>query len=112
MDIEGNMITSIETENEMGIPEDFILGNNYPNPFNPSTTVNFGLSNPANVQLAVYNILGQRIKVLVNSTLPAGNYKAVWDGLDTNGKSVSSGLYLLVLESGAQRLSQKMILTK
>ncbi len=112
MNIEGNMVTSIENGNEMSVPENFILGNNFPNPFNPSTTVNFGLSNPADVQLAIYNILGQRIRVLINSSLPAGNYKAVWDGLDTNGKRVSSGLYLLVLESGKQRLSRKMLLAK
>ncbi len=112
MDIESNAVTSVETGNETTIPKNIFLGNNYPNPFNPSTTVNFGLSNPGDVQLAIYNILGQRIKVLINDNLPAGNYKAVWDGLDTKGQNVSSGLYLLVLETGEHRHMQKMILAK
>ncbi len=77
MNIESSVVTSLEPDNEMAIPEQFTLGNNYPNPFNPSTTVNFGLSDPGAVQLSVYNILGQQIKVLVNSTLPAGTYKAM-----------------------------------
>lgn len=112
LDIESSIVTNIETKNELIIPGKLMLGNNYPNPFNPSTRVDFNLNNPADVKLAVYNILGQRIKVLINSNLPAGNYTAEWNGLDSFGKSVSSGVYLLMLEAGKQRLMQKMILAK
>lgn len=110
--IEENTVTSVGYDNETIIPKSLYLGNNYPNPFNPSTKVTFGLVNPGWVELTVYNILGQRIKVLVDNYLPAGNYSAEWNGCDASGASVSSGLYLLMLKNGKERIVQKMVLAK
>ena len=71
------------------IPDDFTLSQNYPNPFNPSTTIEYGLKTDSNVQLTVYNILGQRVATLVNERQNAGNYSLHFDA-----SSLSSGTYI------------------
>jgi hypothetical protein len=94
------------------IPNNFELGQNYPNPFNPTTNIDFKIANTSSVKLVVYNILGQRVKTLVNENLKAGNYQIVWNGLDDSGKKVASGNYLLSLETDAFRATRKMVLLK
>ncbi|MFC1528049.1 FlgD immunoglobulin-like domain containing protein [Candidatus Neomarinimicrobiota bacterium] len=82
------------------LPHQFSLGDNYPNPFNPTTTVEFKLPIGANVKLNVYNLLGERIATIYNSYAQPGNYKATWNGLDLNGNQVPSGTYLFELDAG------------
>ncbi len=103
-------------ENE--IPTDFGLSQNFPNPFNPTTTIEYALPTAANVTLRVYNMLGQEIASLVNETRPAGFMQVVWNGRDSRGAQVASGTYLYRIEARAVDGSQvfvqnrKMILLK
>ncbi len=82
------------------LPNQFNLGDNYPNPFNPTTTVEFKLPIGVDVTLNVYNLLGERVATIFNSYAQPGNYKATWNGLDLNGNQVPSGTYLFELDAG------------
>ncbi len=85
---------------------------NTPNPFNPTTTIAYSIPKDDKVELKVYNIKGQLVKTLVNDHLEAGTHKAVWNGDNKYGKSVSSGIYLYRLESCGKTKAQKMLLLK
>ena len=87
--------SSVFAENEI-IPTEIGLSN-YPNPFNPETTINYSLKENSKVSLKVYNIKGQKVKTLVNEVLTAGKHSVIWDGRDSNGNRVSSGIYLYKL---------------
>ncbi len=78
-------------------PRPFHLGQNYPNPFNPATTIPFALDARSRVTLTVYNIMGQRIAMLVNSEMEAGQHTLTWNGMDEAGNHVSTGVYLKLL---------------
>lgn len=89
------------------------LAQNRPNPFNPSTTLNFGLKENAQVELSIYNLKGQKVITLVNKELNAGNHSVVWDGRDALGNYVSSGIYFSRLKIGnSWSKTQKMMLMK
>jgi hypothetical protein len=94
------------------VPQTTTLLGNYPNPFNPETEINFSLSSEGNVQLAVYNVKGQIIRSLMNTVIPGGNHKVIWDGTDDSGKNVSSGLYFYSLQVGSYKSTKKMMLLK
>ncbi len=90
-----------------------ILNENYPNPFNPSTTISYNLIEDSNVELSIYNLKGQKVKQLVKNHLSAGQHSVNWNGTDNNGKDVSSGIYLYKLKVGNHYTStKKMILLK
>jgi formylglycine-generating enzyme required for sulfatase activity len=91
-------------------PLPFSLGQNYPNPFNPSTTIPFTLDVSGHVTLTIYNIMGQTVRTLVDSYLPADSHNALWDGRDTAGKGVSAGVYLYRIVAGGHSQSRKMLL--
>jgi hypothetical protein len=98
---------------EIALPvTDAYLFNNYPNPFNPETTIKFETKAAENVTLEVFNIKGQRIATLVNDVLPAGTHQIVWNGKDSSNNSVSSGVYFYKLRSGRYTATKKMILMK
>ena len=89
------------------------LQGNYPNPFNPTTTISFAVAQTSLfVNIEVFNIKGQKVKKLANEILPAGNHTVVWNGEDENGKSVSSGVYFYKMKNGNYLSSKKMILLK
>ncbi|MDY6915024.1 MAG: T9SS type A sorting domain-containing protein [Candidatus Cloacimonadota bacterium] len=88
------------------------LSQNYPNPFNPETTINYEMTQPGNVTIEIYNIKGQKIKTLVNSTKDAGEHSVVWNGRDESGNSVSSGVYFYKMQAGKYTSTKKMILMK
>jgi flagellar hook assembly protein FlgD len=90
----------------------FELYENYPNPFNPTTTISFNLPKNAPVNLEIFNLKGQKVRTLINSELKAGKHNIVWNGLDNNGKPVASGVYFYRLSNGEQILSRKMMLMK
>jgi|GEM_PF-1199378 len=94
------------------VPSAFSLAQNYPNPFNPTTSITFGLPQNADVHLAVYNMLGQEIKVLSEGKYAAGTYSATWDGRDASGQAVASGVYLYKLVTDSWMQTKKMVLTK
>jgi len=88
------------------------LHGNYPNPFNPTTTISFSLPEEQKIDLTIYNIKGQRVKRLINGQLTSGQHSMIWDGKDTNGKSVSTGIYFYRLKTGKKEMSRKMLLLK
>ncbi|MBU78482.1 MAG: hypothetical protein CMG28_03535 [Candidatus Marinimicrobia bacterium] len=94
------------------IPETFALHANYPNPFNPSTTISYDLPEQAQVTLKVYDMLGKQIKTLVNQSQDAGNRTAVWNGTDNLGRQVSAGVYLYQIQAGEFSQTRKMLLLK
>jgi len=91
---------------------EFRLLPNYPNPFNPETTINYELPEATAVKLEIYNILGQRVATLVDSKHPAGAYSARWDGKDISGGRVSSGVYIYRLQTDRFVESKKMLLLR
>jgi hypothetical protein len=88
-----------------------LLGN-YPNPFNPSTTFRYGLSEPGQVSLKVYNMLGQLVRTVVEDHQVEGYHEAVWDGRNDIGSTVSSGIYIYRMTVGSVVETKRMILMK
>jgi hypothetical protein len=88
------------------------LGQNRPNPFNPSTTINYYLPETCSVVLDVYDVKGAPVRRLVNGRRASGSYTAVWDGCDENGRRMGSGVYFYRLRAGKKVLSRKMILLR
>lgn len=104
---------SAETENTAGIPHDFVLEQNFPNPFNPETAIRFGLPVKSVVALKIYDLSGREIAiVLENVELPAGRHQRVWDGLDNEGKTVGSGIYFYRLRAGGAVRTGKMTMLR
>jgi len=94
------------------IEEDFRLASNYPNPFNPSTTIRFSLKETVEIRLSIYSILGEEIAVLVQGAIEAGEHEATWNGLNAAGHEVGSGIYLYRLQTASRSKTQRMILVK
>jgi len=88
------------------------LSANYPNPFNPETTISFNLKTSEYATLSIYNQRGQLVGTLVNETLTPGEHSIIWKGKDLNGKSVASGVYFYKLKAGSYTKTRKMILMK
>jgi hypothetical protein len=85
---------------------------NYPNPFNPSTTICFNLLKASHVNLAVYNIRGQIVRQLADENMPLGKHQVVWDGKDEGGKACGSGVYFYRLSTSEISVTKKMLLLK
>ncbi|KAA3611041.1 MAG: T9SS C-terminal target domain-containing protein [Calditrichaeota bacterium] len=94
------------------IPKQFRLYQNFPNPFNPVTTIRFDLPKEQNVSLNIYNVLGQKVKQLLNQKLDAGYHKTEWNGLNEHGVKVASGIYIYQIKAGKKLINKKMILIK
>ena len=91
-------------------PSTLVLGANYPNPFNPATIIPFAVPAEAgDVDLTIYNVLGQPVRHVWNGPLVAGEYRLVWDGRDAQGQPVAAGVYLYQLQVGDQTLTRKMV---
>ena len=99
-------------DNDERIAKAFFLFPNYPNPFNPSTTVKFTLPRSAKVRLEIFNILGQRVRTLVDGKLPAGVRQVQWDGRNDAGSPVASGVYIYRLRAEDYVQSRKMLLLR
>ncbi|MFZ1682536.1 MAG: T9SS type A sorting domain-containing protein, partial [Candidatus Zixiibacteriota bacterium] len=85
---------------------------NYPNPFNPSTTISFALPTTGNARIEVYNVLGALVAVPFDGVAQAGTHQVVWDGNDTRGQQVASGVYFYRLTAGGYTETKKMMLLK
>jgi len=85
---------------------------NYPNPFNPETTITFSLANDSAVQIEICNVKGQIVKTILNRHISAGTHQVVWDGKDSNGNTVSSGMYFYRMTAGKHQSMRKMLLMK
>ncbi len=88
------------------------LKNNSPNPFNPSTSIAFDLSQPENVCIDIFNVKGQKVKTLTNQFYQAGSHSVMWNGKDDSNQNVSSGIYFFNMKSGKYTSTRKMILLK
>ena len=84
----------------------------YPNPFNPTTTISFSIKEKTPVELIIYNILGQKVRTLVNQPLEPGEHSIVWNGTDNKGRSVASGIYFYRMKAGNYSETKKMVLKK
>lgn len=108
----GEAVLDVEEHYDPSLPKHFELGMNYPNPFNPTTLIAFSLPFRTEVRLAVYNLLGQEVKVLARGSRAAGTYTVLWDGTNEAGMRVPSGVYFYRLEAGPYVASRKMVLVK
>ena len=102
---------SFDEETEYESPP-FLSIYNYPNPFNPQTTIFYSLPQDSKVNLSIYNIKGQKVRELVNGYNESGKYQTVWNGEDEKNNTVSSGIYFYRIETGKGSLNRKMILMK
>ncbi|KPK48956.1 MAG: hypothetical protein AMS22_14445 [Thiotrichales bacterium SG8_50] len=90
----------------------FLLNQNFPNPFNPKTTLTYLLATAGRIKLTIYDIHGRQIATLIDGPMPAGSGSVSWDGLDSNGKQVASGTYLAQLETDSGIQTRKLILSR
>jgi len=104
-------VREIESPDE-GRPSEFSLSQNYPNPFNPATNFQFSLSKSVHVKIDIFNIVGQKVRTLVDEEMGPGVYVADWDGRDGNGNFVSSGIYFYRMQAGDFSDMKKMLLLK
>ncbi len=103
--------TAVE-DDEDGLPSTFRLGQNYPNPFNPTTRIKFSLPKRSAVRIDVYNVLGERVKTLVDETVPAGERIVEWNGRTESGHVAASGVYFYRLVSDEFTAVRQMVLLK
>ncbi len=94
------------------VPASYRLAQNFPNPFNPATTIRFDIREKGNVSLKIYNVAGQLVKTLVNEVRDAGSYNENWNGTNDTGSRVSSGVYFYKIESGNFTATRKMVLLR
>ena len=97
---------------EPPLPVDTALQPNYPNPFNSSTQIPYRLGESGPVRLAIYNVLGQSVRTLLDEVQSAGFHQVSWDGKDSRGGNVTSGVYFLRIHTGRQQLVQKITLLR
>jgi len=102
----------LTVNNVANIPIKYALDYNYPNPFNPTTSIRYDLPEDAFVSITVYDLLGRQIIILVNTDMTAGYRSVLWNGTDTYGNPVSSGMYIYQIQAGSFVQSKKMVLLK
>lgn len=108
----GKPVISLVDELITELPDTFAVSQNYPNPFNPETVIAYSVAHQSDVNLIVYNVLGQKVRTLVSELKPAGKYRIVWDGKDDLGQPVSSGIYLYQISAGQFNDTRKMLILK
>jgi hypothetical protein len=94
------------------LPDRCLLGQAFPNPFNATTQIGYGLPAEGKVELVIYNFLGQKVRTLVSGVQPAGYRTVTWDGKDQRGRPVATGVYIYVMKAGAFRDVKKLVLLK
>ena len=106
MTVEFSQATAVD------LPGAFRLDGNFPNPFNPQTTISFALPQAEQVHLAVYDVEGRLVRTLVSGQRPAGVHDVTWNGRDASGRGVASGMYVYRIQAGPHSAVQKMTLMK
>ena len=118
MEFFGRVPTDVDDEAGSGLPTEFSLAPNYPNPFNPTTVIAYTInrtpdgSTPKRTRLEVFNAIGQRVKTLVDKIQSPGSYSVEWDGTGIGGERVASGVYFYRLSRENAAVSRKMMLIK
>ena len=105
-------VSGFTLKKESSLPTEYALSQNFPNPFNPTTTITYSIPENSEVNLTIYNLTGKKITDLVQGQVNAGIYSVNWDGTNHTGNPVSSGLYLYTVETANFRSMKKMILMK
>ena len=114
-DVVGNMVSTVSRSSSVDfklIPGSFALHQNYPNPFNPRTEIQFDLPENGIVEVAIYNLMGQKINTLISGEMEPGFHTIDWNGKDMNGHSVASGMYFYSFSSKGFKSTRKMLLLK
>lgn len=96
----------------VALPQEYRLGMNFPNPFNPSTVIPYALPEAAHVKLTIYDILGREVITLVDAPIAAGDQQAQWDGKDRSGNLVANGVYIYSIQANGFSQSRKLLLLK
>ncbi len=104
--------SSVEEEAGTNVPLSFSLGQNFPNPFNPETVIEYFLPRESQVQITIYNLLGQKVRDLIDQRVSAGHQKVSWDGRNDKGEAVSSGIYFYRMRAGEFVQTKRMVLLK
>ncbi len=104
--------TAVDEDAIVNAPAVFALKNNYPNPFNPTTTIEYSLDKADDVTINIYSLTGQLVRTLINENVSAGTHSVRFNGLDNNGNALSSGVYFYTLQNSVQSVTKKMILMK
>ena len=107
-----NYLTPIDVSDYQFIPKEFSLSQNYPNPFNPETTIRYKILSDMIVSLFITNVLGQKVRTLVDSKQVGGNHSVIWNGRDDLGNELSSGVYFYNLIAGDLMDTKKLTLIK
>jgi len=107
----GGIGTSI-SDNASAAPETFSLYQNYPNPFNPETNIRYKINKPSQVSLVVFDVLGRKVRILVNEIKQTGSYQIKWNGRSDDGHFSPSGIYIMQFRSRGTQLSRRMLLLK
>ena len=110
-DYSGNLLT-VTKEDQPILPKTFALHQNYPNPFNASTRIIYELPKTAHVKIEIFNVIGQRVVMLIDHDEPAGVHTVEWNGFDQSGDGAASGVYLYRLTVDDFTSEKKMVLTK
>ncbi len=104
--------TTVDNDDPSGTPLVTKLDGNYPNPFNPETAIRFSVKQSGHVRLSIFNMKGQLVRTLVNGDLASGNHTVVWNGKDSSGRGVASGVYMYRMETEGYAKTLKMMLMK
>ncbi len=107
---DGNL--QVLTTQAEAVPEVFDLNTIYPNPFSGKTTIEYQLPEESPVRIEIYNITGQRVKVLIDNNQPAGNWSSTWNGTDARGKAVAAGVYMVHLQADGYSETRKVVLVR
>ena len=104
--------TAVVESQDATVPATFTLDQNYPNPFNPATTIRFDLLLSEEIDLAIYNLPGQKFATLAQGLQEAGTYTLRWDGRDDDGRDLATGVYLYRLKAGERVETRKLLLLR
>ncbi|MFQ5605262.1 MAG: endonuclease/exonuclease/phosphatase family protein, partial [bacterium] len=108
----GDLPTSVANTDDMPAPQELTLHANYPNPFNPTTVIKYDLPRALKVKLTIYNVLGQKVRTLIDTPQSAGFHRVAWAGQDDAGIPVASGIYVYRLQAEKFTLARKMLLLR
>ena len=106
-------LTQMSSDNDTSqFPGRFSLSQNFPNPFNPTTEIKYELPNKSLVNITIYDVVGRKIKSLVNQEQISGSYSLQWDATNSVGESIPAGMYIYTIQAGKYTSTKKMVLLK
>jgi len=107
----GTQSSVLNSEEEI-VSNEFALHQNYPNPFNPETKIQFDVAEKSHVSVEIFNLVGQKVATLANSTMEVGKYTITWNGMNDKGAPLPSGMYFYEMNSSSYHAIKKLVLVK